>query len=62
MQTAKQSLESVLRTLPEDASFEDIQYRLYTLEKIAAGLESIENHGTISHDEAKRRMAKWLVD
>ena len=62
MQTAKQSLESVLRTLPEDASFEDIQYRLYTLEKIAAGLESIEIHGTISHDEAKRRMAKWLVD
>lgn len=62
MQTAKQTLEAMIRTLPEDATYADVQYRLYTLEKIAAGLESIETHGTIPHDEARRRMAKWLVD
>ena len=62
MQTAKQSIDSMSRTLPEDATYEDAQYRLYTLEKIAAGLESLEKHGGIPHDEAKKRMAKWLVD
>ena len=62
MQTAKQSIDSMSRTLPEDATYEEAQYRLYTLEKIAAGLESLEKHGGIPHEDARMRMAKWLVD
>jgi hypothetical protein len=62
MQTAKQTLEAMTRTLPEDATFADIQYRHYTLEKIAAGLHSVETQGVVPHDEAKRQLAKWLAD
>ena len=58
MQTAKQSLDAMIRTLPEDARFEDIRYRLYTMEKIAAGLESLEKHGGILHEEVKVALAK----
>ena len=62
MQTAKQSAETMIRALPEDASFEEIQYRLYVLEKIAAGVTSLESDGGVLHDEVKKRMAKWLTD
>jgi hypothetical protein len=49
-----------LRRLPNDASIEDLQYRLYVLEKIRKGEESLAKHGGITHEEAKRRMRKWL--
>lgn len=62
MQTAKQEIEAMVRALPEDATFEEVQYRLYVLEKIHRGPESIERNGGIPHDEAKARFAKWLHD
>jgi hypothetical protein len=40
--------------LPEDATFEEVQYRLCVLEKIHRGLESLERNGGIPHDEARR--------
>ena len=62
MNTPKQTFEAIVRTLPEDATYQDIHYRLYTLEKVDAGLESLEKQGGVPHEEAKRRLAKWLVD
>ena len=61
MQTAKQSAETMIRALPEDASFEEIQYRLYVLEKIAAGVASLAENGGIPHSEVMERFAKWLT-
>ena len=40
---------------------EDIQYRLYVLEKVKRGLERAESEGTLSHEEAKARLSKWLA-
>jgi hypothetical protein len=62
MQTAKQATESMIRTLPDDADFEDIQYRLYVLGKIHAGLASLDAEGGIPHDAVRKRMAPWLGD
>ena len=62
MQTAKQEIEAMVRALPGDATFEEVQYRLYVLEKIHQGLESLERNGGVPHDEAKTRFAKWLHD
>lgn len=62
MQTAKQEIESMVRGLPDDATYEDAQYRLYVLEKIHLGLESIDQNGGVPHDVAKARFAKWLND
>jgi len=33
MQSAKQNVETMLQHLPEDSTYEDIQYHLYVLEK-----------------------------
>jgi len=60
MNTPKSEVASMLKSLPEDSSFEDIQYHLYVLEKINRGLERAEKEGGIPHKEAKKRLKKWL--
>jgi len=61
MSNPKAEVSSMLQALPEDASYEDIQYHLYVLEKVKRGLERAEKEGTISHEEAKARLGKWLA-
>lgn len=51
----------MLKALPEDASFEDIQYHLYVLEKVNRGIDRAEKEGAIPHREAKKRLKKWLA-
>lgn len=60
MSTVKADVESMLASLPEDASLEDIQYHLYVLEKVKRGMERTESEGVIPHEEVKKRLGKWL--
>ena len=60
MSSPKAEVAAMLDTLPDTTSFEDIQYHLYVLEKIRLGLDRAESEGSISHDDAKRRLSKWL--
>ncbi len=60
MSTAKSEVASMLETLPDDSSLEDIQYHLYVLEKVKRGVKRAESEGTLSHTEAKQRLGKWL--
>jgi predicted transcriptional regulator len=60
MATAKQHVKSVLENLPEDASFEDIQYHIYVRQKIEQGLADVDAGRVIPHEEVVRRLAKWL--
>ncbi len=60
MSTAKSEVVSMLNSLPDDTSLEDIQYHLYVLEKVKRGVERAESEGTLSHTEAKQRLGKWL--
>jgi hypothetical protein len=45
MSTAKQDVELLLNRLPDDSSFEDIQYHLYVLDKVRGGLEDAGKNG-----------------
>ena len=60
MGTPKAEAASMLEALPENSSFEDIQYHLYVLEKISRGLNRADEEGVIQHDSAKARLDKWL--
>jgi hypothetical protein len=42
MGSPKDEVSSLLQKLPDDASFENIQYHLYVLEKFRRGLERAE--------------------
>jgi hypothetical protein len=61
MGTAKQEVESLLSKLPDDCSLEDIQYHLYVIEKVRQGLDAADTKGTITQDEAERRLGQWLT-
>ena len=41
-------------------TFEGLQQRMGLLEGIARGEKAIEDGRTVSHAEAKKRMARWL--
>lgn len=61
MSTPKAEVNAMLEALPQDASFEDIQYHLYVLEKVRRGLERADTEGAISNEDAKVRLGKWLA-
>jgi predicted transcriptional regulator len=60
MSTAKQEVRSLLDQIPDDATFEDIQYHIYVREKIERGLKDVEDGRVVSEEEMERRMQKWL--
>jgi hypothetical protein len=56
--TTKDEIQSLLQKLPEDCTFEDVQYHLYVIEKIRKGIERAESEGAVSQEEVERRLAK----
>lgn len=62
MSTVKAEVTSLLNSLPDDSSLEDIQYHLYVLEKVKRGIDRADSEGTIQHDEFKQRLGKWIED
>jgi len=59
--TAKQDVHLLLQNLPENCTFEDIQYHLfYVLEKVRAGVQSADSEKTYTQSEVEQRLAKWL--
>jgi hypothetical protein len=60
MPQAKQAVREILEKLPEDASFEDIQYHIYVRQKIDRALKDVEEGRVLSDKEMGRRMSKWL--
>jgi hypothetical protein len=56
----KSEVATMLEALPENSSFEDIQYHVYVLVKVRRGLERAETEGAVSHEDAKARLGKWL--
>jgi len=60
MPSAKETVRKILDLLPEDASFEQIQYHILVRRKIAAGLQAVEQGRVLTQQEAERRMERWL--
>ena len=53
-------MEQLIHNLPEKADFEDVMEKIYLLYKIEKGIQQAEVGHTISHEEAKKRLSKWL--
>ena len=60
MLQTKEQVQQILQRLPENCTLEDVQHELYVIQKVRRGLEAADRNG-ISHDEAKKRLAKWLT-
>lgn len=55
----KEEVRRLLETLPDEVSYEDIQYHIYVQQKIDTGLAAAERQDFISDDEIERRIARW---
>ena len=58
--TPKQAALKVIELMPADASLEDIMYELYFRQRVDRGLQEFDEGLTISHEEVKRNLVKWL--
>ncbi len=56
----KEDMLAAIRALPPDASVDDAIEKLYLLQNVDRGITQAESGQTVSHDEARRRMAQWL--
>lgn len=51
----KTKVNETLRTLPDDASWEDVMYRIYVRQKIESGLKDVAQGDTVSVAEVRKR-------
>jgi predicted transcriptional regulator len=56
MRNPKEKVRRLLDTLPDDTSFEEIQYYIYVLQAIQRGLDAAERGELIEQDEFEKRI------
>ena len=61
MSATKQQVQEVLNQLPDDCTLEDVQYELYVIQKVQRGLEAVERGDVVSHEDATKRLERWLT-
>ena len=52
----KEQAINLIKDLPENATWDDIMYKLYVREKIEKALEEADKGKFVSHEEAKKRL------
>ena len=57
----KDVAKAILDTLPDNASWEDVQYRLYVRQQIEAGLEDESAGRMVDTDEMRRRLIEHKI-
>lgn len=58
--TVKDIAKNVINALPAKATMDDVIHALYVHTKFQRGVDEIRRKKGISHDEAKRRLKKWV--
>jgi predicted transcriptional regulator len=57
--TPKQKTLQALGTLPEDASYEELQEEVRILAALDEAEADIREGRVVSHEQAKRKLAEW---
>jgi hypothetical protein len=60
MQTLKEQVKEMLEVLPEDVTYDHINYNLFVREKIDKENKDIEEAITVKQEEMETRFKKWL--
>jgi predicted transcriptional regulator len=59
--SVKQAAIELIKELPDDCTFEDIQYKLYVRQKIQRSIKAAAEGRVKTHAQVKKRLSKWLV-
>ncbi len=60
MPTVKEDVRQILDRLPDDTTYEDVQYHLFVRQRIQRGLEELNSGRTVTQQDVEQRMQKWL--
>ena len=60
MSINKQAALKMIARMPDDASLEEIMYELFFRERVDRGLKELDKGKTVSHEEVRRSVARWL--
>jgi hypothetical protein len=58
MHEIKEEAITLIKSLPDNVSWDDIIYELYVKKKIEIGLAAIKEEGVIYHEDVKKKFAK----
>ncbi len=58
--TVKEIAKNVVDSLPQKATMDDIIHALYVHAKFQHGEQEIKQKKGISHEDAKKRLRKWV--
>jgi predicted transcriptional regulator len=58
--TVKERVQKVIEKMPEESTYDDIQYHLYVLQCIEQGEKDIDDGKFMNHEEVESRLSKWL--
>jgi predicted transcriptional regulator len=56
----KSDVIEMIRRMPDDASVADIMAELGVRQQVEVGMEQAEHGETISHQDAKQKLSRWL--
>ena len=57
---SKRAILKTIEGLPDDVTVEEVMYRLFVRERIDRGLRELDMGKTVSHDDVRRSVARWL--
>ena len=58
--TAKEEILELMKQIPDDLTVDEALERLQLLYDVEQGLQEAERGETVSHEEAKQMIEKWL--
>ncbi|PKL35801.1 MAG: hypothetical protein CVV44_19960 [Spirochaetae bacterium HGW-Spirochaetae-1] len=58
-QSIKKEAIKAISSLPENATIDDIMYRLYVIDKVARSQDAVKNGKTITAEDLKREVQSW---
>ena len=57
--TAREEVIEMLRRLPDDATFDDIEYHVSVMAGVYRGIRDVEAGRTVTQAEVERLMDEW---
>ncbi|MBI3827900.1 MAG: hypothetical protein HY291_00180 [Planctomycetes bacterium] len=58
--TDKEEAKQVIEALPDPATIDDVMHAIYVKAKFRKGEQEIREGKGISHEQAKKRLKKWV--
>lgn len=62
MPTTKDEVRKLVEQLPEDISWEDVQYSIYVRERVERGRLEAAQGKVLEHENVEERMRRFLTD